>query len=111
MYIMNIEITENNLVIFAFLIIIVIGVWFSQNKIEGFAHHGIYNYGNRSYYNYRNRFDYNYGYNYYNNYLNPYYWWYNINPYYPPAQVDLPFEGRNGKISWYSPYSRELHNY
>jgi hypothetical protein len=107
MYIMNIEITENQLVIFAFLIIIFVGIWFSKNSIEGFAHHGHHHRGHYD------RFDYPNYYNYYDNYnyWNPYYWWYYINPYYPPAQVDLPFEGRNGKISWYSPYSRELHNY
>jgi len=94
---MNTKLTDTHLVIIAIIFLLLVNI-LAYNNEEGFASN--YRYRKRQLRNYRyyDWYDWNY-------------WLYYINPWYPPRQVDLPFEGRNGKISWYEPWNGIVHNY
>lgn len=102
MNIMNHEIKEINVVFFAiiFLILVIVFIKNKNNEIEGFAHEGYFTkrYNRNLNYRYNDWYDWNY-------------WLYYINPWYPPQQVDLPFEGKNGGVSWYEPLNGGIFNY
>lgn len=101
MKIINYEIKEKYIIIFSILFLIFVNI-FMRNKneeIEEFAYNGHHN---RKYYknfNYR-----------YIDWYDRYYWLYYINPFYPPRQVYLPFEGRDGGVSWYEPWNGKIFN-
>lgn len=102
MNIMNFQIKEIHIVIISILFLIFVNYYFYENnKIEGFAQGRIRRKRYPNYlrnYRYVDWYDFNY-------------WLYYINPFYPPHQVDLPFEGKDGGISWYEPWSGGIYNY
>lgn len=100
------EIKEVHIVFIALAFLIIVNIFMNDMK-EGFPKHHNHainhqrvNYvGNR--YNYYNRYGW-YDWN---------YWLYYVNPFYPPTQVDLPFEGKYGGTSWYEPWTGTIYNY
>jgi hypothetical protein len=99
---MNYEVKEIYVVFIAIIFLIFVNMFMKNdnNNIEGFAREGYYKrkYLRNLNYRYIDWYDWNY-------------WLYYINPFYPPQQVDLPFEGRNGGVSWYEPWTGGIYNY
>lgn len=103
---MNYKIKEIHIVLLAILFLFFVNIFMNNknNNVEGFVHTGHY----RKNHHRRSRYYRNY------EYIDWYdwnYWLYYINPFYPPQQVDLPFEGKDGGISWYTPWSGNIYNY
>lgn len=99
---MNCEIKEMHIVFLAIIFLIFVNFFMidKKNNVEGFAYERKCHKHHRHHRNYK-----------YNDWYDWYYWLYYINPWYPPRQVDLPFEGRDGGISWYEPWTRGVFNY
>lgn len=99
MNIVNCEIKEIHVVFLAIIFLIFVN-FFARDNVEGFAYENKYHRHHRHHRNYK-----------YIDWYDWYYWLYYINPWYPPQQVDLPFEGRDGGISWYEPWTKGIFNY